>query len=208
MIDGNLELPFQSVFTSINSYGGKQVVFKDLFNNQYLEKRGCGIIAASHILIYNAYNNESLRSLFPYAEFDRKNYHQFLIDLNKVIKPTPIGIITERQFSTMLKKYAKQRGVQLEPVQNSMDWSIDCIARYIHEGLLVNQPVLLLTWNTKISDLKHHWVTITGIEKSGDQYHIVTSNWGQKKKYNLNQWVEDRSLYQAVVYFRWKKEEY
>lgn len=38
MIDGNLELPFQSVFTSINSYGGKQVVFKDLFNNQYLEK--------------------------------------------------------------------------------------------------------------------------------------------------------------------------
>ena len=81
--------------------------------------------------------------------------------------------------------------------------SKDLIINFIKNALINDYPLMMLTWNTKINHLKNHWVTITGYYKdeNGNNY-IKTSNWGRQETFNLDRWLDGKSIYKGLILFK------
>ncbi|MDR1766720.1 MAG: hypothetical protein LBR77_11780 [Lachnospiraceae bacterium] len=101
------------------------------------------------------------QELPPVALMSKSEFSSFQMDLFRLLRPWVWGVPSAFWFGALLRKYARQRGVDLRPVRRRGRWGPDNVRSYIMEGLGKNRPVLLLTWNSPIKEMRYHWVTVT-----------------------------------------------
>lgn len=200
-----VSLTNEESFVNINNiyYGGFQKwLYTEKVKSKFWADRSCGITAASNIIIHMSMYKPRLRSLYPYSSLSKENFIRLMKEIFYYIKPTIIGVPTTRKMEKGLKSFAKSKEIILESRSLIMSKDIDTTIKFIKQGLKMNSPVLMVTWNSKISNLKYHWVTITGYIKDIDeQNYIITSNWGEKELFSLDNLIKDNSLYRGLVYF-------
>lgn len=186
-------------------YGGNQGWLNDfMFTSKFWADRSCGVVAAANLASYKS-EKLSLPSLYSYESRSKEDYSKHIYDLYNFIRPAFYGVPTIKKMVKGLKKFGESRGVRFEPIYFKGKWKLDKLIDYIKRGLREDNPVLLLTWNTPLRDLRNHWVTITGlIRTKDDKYYIVTSNWGRMELYSLEDWFYHHSLYKGVIYFHVK----
>lgn len=184
-------------------YGGYQDwLFSEGYISKYWSNRSCGVIAASNTLLYMSRFANRIEGSKEYT-ITKEGFVDFALYLYKFIRPRFYGIPTVAVMINGIKKYAKKMNFEIVPfILENPNTKLEVI-RYIKRGLSRNYPIMMVTWNTSIKDLKNHWVTITGYysTKSGDHY-ILTSNWGKEEVFSLDQWLDEKSFYKGLVYFR------
>lgn len=183
-------------------YGAYQNwIFTQKHRKKFWADRSCGLVAAGNIAHYLTENHN--KKLYNYNELNIRNFSIFLNDLSKYIKPRVYGIPTLYHMKRGLLSFAKSKGVNLKAETVSMRSSNSFIISFIKRALERDYPVMMLTWNTKQLHLKYHWVTITGYFKDNKGVNFVTtSNWGRREVFNLDRWLEEKSFYKGLIYFK------
>lgn len=183
-------------------YGGYQ---KWLSNEGYVSRfwsnKSCGVIAAANTLFYMARNNPHNKNLNP-SIITKENYLDLALYLYKFIKPNIYGLPTIPIMIKGLNNYAESMNFEITPFLLVNPTTLMGTVEYIKHGLKRNFPIMMVTWNSKIENLAYHWVTITGYyhTRSGEHF-IVTSNWGKKEIFSLDEWFQAKSLYKGLLYF-------
>lgn len=178
------------------SFGGRQ---EWLFNygatTSFISDRACGVVAAANIITYLANSDKSLSEL---SQGEGKvGYILILKELLKYMKPMPYGIPTLKALERGVIAYARARGIELISRKESWPFTKRLRSSFIKRGLLLNTPVLLLTWSGKEKELHNHWVTVTGIRNQYRKSYLTVSNWGEKKEYSSS----ENSIYKGAIYF-------
>lgn len=184
-------------------YGGNQGWLNDfMYTSKFWADRSCGVVAAANLASYKS-KELNLSSLYSYESRNKEDYTKHIYDLYKFINPAFYGVPTINNMVRGLVKFGESRAIRFEPIYFKRKWSLENIINYIESGLRENNPVLLLTWNTPLRDLRNHWVTITGLIRTRDgKCYMVTSNWGRMEIYSLDDWLNHSSLYKGLIYFR------
>lgn len=184
-------------------YGGNQEWLNSHnFTTKFWADRACGVVAAANILAYKA-DNLNIYSLYPYKTRCKEDFTKHINDVYMFINPALYGVPTVGNMTKGFLRFGEARGVKFEPVYFKDKWTLENIANYIKAGLRENNPIMLLTWNTQIKELRNHWVTITRFYRTRDgMSYILTSNWGRMKTYSLDKWFYKYSLYKGVIYFK------
>lgn len=196
------QLPdFEEMFQHLQSYGGRQSWFLEGQRGEYLAQRGCGIIAASHALLYLGFTREAYADLWPGSPLTRDHYMAYLRDLTQHLYPTYAGIFLPRQMIRGVQHFARSKGLTLNPHLYRGSWREEEIFEFIHGGIRENTPVLLLTWNHHDLSFRNHWVSITGIGLEEDKRMLIASNWGIRYRYALANWVRGFSIHRSLIYF-------
>lgn len=192
-------------FVNVNNlyYGGFQKwLYTEKLNLKFWADRSCGITAAANSVVHMTMYKPRIQTLYPYPSLSKTDFTRFMNDIFIYIKPNIMGIPTLRQMERGLKSFAKSRSIRLESKYLSMPKNIDDTIKFIKDGLMINSPILMLTWNSKVENLKFHWVTITGYIKNMDgKSYVITSNWAGKEIFPLDEWIKEKSLYRGLIYF-------
>lgn len=199
----SLQLEHRHLHVEPNGYGGKQAWLSEIGgHSKHLANRACGVTAVANVSLYLARTRPACRNLYPYEVATKENFTQVMTDVLKHLKPTPAGIINLGMLTRGFQNYAKEKGVVLNGNASHWKWTKSNVEQYIRSGLHYQSPVLLLTWNSRISELKNHWVIVTGMNRDETgKITITTSNWGYKREYSLDEWVKHFSLYRGLYYF-------
>lgn len=189
---------YQDWLHSVDTGGAKQT--------QFIADRACGIAAASNATAYlGRFRGMEYSSLYSYQDLSITNFTRHMKELLLFVAPKIYGIPGVGTLSTGVKNWASAKGVNLSSYSSANTSSFSNIVGDISDGLRKDTPVLLITWNSSISNLSYHWVTITRLYStiigSTGRWFITTSNWGEKCTYSLNAWYEAGSLYQGILYF-------
>lgn len=182
-------------------YGGYQGwLFSQGYISKFRADRSCGLIAASNTLFYMCRRSQPENKNHDCITND--NFIDLTLYLYKFLKPKIYGIPTVPIMINGLNKYAQSMNFEITPFLLVNPKTIYGTIEYIKHALKRNCPIMMVTWNTSIKNLKNHWITITGYycTKSGEHY-IVTSNWGKQEVFNLDEWFEEKSLYKGLLYF-------
>jgi len=182
-------------------YGGDQTwLFNEKHISEFWANRSCGLVAVSNTLCY--------MSRQQYPALTRQSFTNATIKLYPFLKPKVYGIPTVPRIVKALKKYAASINCVLTSVPLIKPTNITTVVTYLKNALKQDYPILMLTLNTKTKGLKYHWVTITGYYKTklGENF-IITSNYGKQETYSLDQWVEERSFYKGLLWFKLKGQE-
>ena len=184
-------------------YGGNQSwLSSQKLTTKFWADRACGVVAAANVAHYIA-KRLDIKGLYPYETNSIIDFSRHIKDVYSFINPAFFGIPTIKEMANGFMSFAKSRDVRLEPVFLNLDWTLPNIINYINKGLDSNTPVMLLTWNTNIKNLKNHWVTITGYVKTKDnKNYVITSNWGRMEVFDLDQWFKGFSVYKGIIYFK------
>lgn len=184
------------------NYGAYQNwLYTEKYKKKFWADRSCGVAAAGNIGYYLTKNHK--KPLYYYNDITIKNFTLFLNDIYKYIRPRFYGISTIGHMRRGFIKFAKSRGLSLQAETISMRSSNDSIISFIKVGLKKDYPIMMLTWNTKQAHLKYHWVTITGYFKDdGGNNFVITSNWGSREVFNFDKWLDERSFYKGLIYFK------
>ncbi|RRD93159.1 hypothetical protein EII17_13230 [Clostridiales bacterium COT073_COT-073] len=176
--------------------------------SRFYANRACGVTAAANVTVYLAKHDHEKAALVRQIPFKRREFTELMKQIYQYIPPGIWGIPSLRSLARRFQKFAGSRGIELTPKYYKLSWrkqKIEEITEFIIEGLGQNRPVLLLTWNVPeadLCDLKYHWVTVTALSQKGGEYFITTSNWGEQRTYHLNKWVNMKSLYRGLLYFK------
>lgn len=183
-------------------YGGHQDwLSTQNLSTKFWADRSCGVVAAANVAYHMSYSR-NLSELYKYPSKSIKDFSNHINDIYKFINPAYYGVPTLGEMSRGFRKFAYSRGVIVKPSKIDLIWSLSNVVSYIKRGLSENNPVMMLTWNTRIKHLKNHWVTITGyIQTKSNKHYIVTSNWGSMEVFSLDDWFKDYSIYKGVIYF-------
>lgn len=199
---------FVPVVAGRTYYGGHQRWLLDEGVSKFYSDRSCGVTAITNMLIYMAQNrpdkarlisknhnlvNEQCIKKSDYSALQKSVYNRIL--------PAIWGVPTVNTLTSRVQKFALERGVSLKVVKYTKVWTEANVKAFIATGLNKNCPVLLLTWNSVIPDLKLHWVTVTHLYETETGTKMVTSNWGNMQTYDFTAWVNGSSFYRGVVYF-------
>lgn len=184
------------------NYGGYQDwLFTEKLQGKFWANRACGVVAAGNIAYYLTKHHN--KKLYNYKDLSIREFTLFLNQISKFIKPRIYGIPSISYMSENFKRFARSKDVILKA--NTIDMKLPnyIIISFIKKALRENYPIMMLTWNTKIKTLKYHWVTITGYFKDtyGNNF-IITSNWGKRKIFKLDDWLNEMSIYKGLVYFK------
>jgi hypothetical protein len=196
-------VPVVELATGRTYYGGHQRWLLDEGVSKFYSDRSCGVTAITNMLIYLAQNRpEKVRLTDINTQHIKKSdYSALQKSVYNRILPAIWGVPTVTTIATRVQKFALDRGVPLKVVKYSKGWSEANVKAFIASGLNKNCPVLLLTWNSVIPDLKLHWVTVTHLYETETGTKMVTSNWGNMQTYDFTAWVNGSSFYRGVVYF-------
>lgn len=183
-------------------YGGHQEwLYTQGHTSKFWADRSCGVVAAANVSYY-LFKSVNIEAFYRYPSKSKTDYSSHINDIYKFIKPFFYGVPTISKMARGFTKYAKSRDVDVRPVYLNLDWNLNNIIDYIKMGLSDNNPVMMLTWNTKVKNLKYHWVTITGyIKTKSNKHYVVTSNWGRMEVFSLDDWVKKYSVYKGSIYF-------
>ncbi|MDO5754936.1 MAG: hypothetical protein Q4P28_01695 [Tissierellia bacterium] len=191
---------FDEVMNIEGAYGGDQLWLKKYRNSSYYYRTGCGIIAATNILLYHSLTREDF-NLFQ-GPLTMESYTDFAYEVGKVLKPTPIGVFTAFHMNHGVKQFTKNHDHLLLPMKNDWPWAIHNVLEYIIAGLVYDSPVMIMSWMSPKKDLRYHWLIITEIEIHDDgRIDMICSNWGKKVKYDFKKWFYSKSLYQTILYY-------
>lgn len=184
-------------------YGGNQKwLHMENYRKKFWSDRSCGVVAAANSLIYMSSHKSYFIGLYKYKDLSKGNFTKFANDLYKHIKPAIYGVHTLNKLSRGVESFAETQGFTIRSKKLSKPGNINSTIMFLNEGLKKDYPVLMLTWNSKIKNLNYHWVTITGYYKTVEgKYFIITSNWGKKQVFPLDDWLKDRSCYKGLLYF-------
>lgn len=192
-------------FVKVNNlhYGGFQRWFyRDNLRSKFWADRSCGVIAAANALYHMARYKLGFENLYRYSNAARAFFIRFADELYDYIKPTIIGVPSLKKLNKGVERFAKTRDIDIESEVLSMPKDMETTVSFIKEGLNQNSPVLMLTWNSNIKNLRYHWVTITGYYQTNEEKnYIITSNWGRKEIFSLEDWLNDGSYYRGLIYF-------
>lgn len=192
-------------FVKVNNlyYGGLQKwLYVENLRPKFWADRSCGVTAAANALVHMAIYKKGLESIYRYPSLSRLEFTRFVNDIYGYVKPSIFGIPSLGKMSRGLKSFAKDKGIILDSKTLPMPKDINSTINFIKEGLMIDSPILMLTWNSKVENLKYHWVTITGyIKDSKGRHYIITSNWGNKEIFSLDNWLKEKNLHKGLIYF-------
>lgn len=188
---------------STTYYGGDQDwLHEKNYISEFWANRSCGVTAASNVAHYYSKNKSGKGNLYQESSLHIDKFTKHMNDVYEYLTPAVWGIPGIDTMITRFERFADSRGVELNGVRDSSSWTLDNVSDYIKRGLSNDCPVMMITWNTSIPELKYHWVTITRYYKSPTGRKVYVSNWGNKKSYSLDAWYEDfDSSYKGVIYF-------
>ena len=202
---------FVPVVAGRTYYGGHQRWLLDEGVSKFYSDRSCGVTAITNMLIYLAQNRPEKARLIGNIQdhvtdinthlIKKSDYSALQKSVYNRILPAIWGDPTVNTLTSRVQKFALDRGVSLKVVKYSKVWTEANVKAFIASGLNKNCPVLLLTWNSVIPDLKLHWVTVTRLYETETGTKMVTSNWGNMQTYDFTAWVNGSSFYRGVVYF-------
>jgi hypothetical protein len=128
------------------------------------------------------------------------------------------GIWSTKSLAKRFIEFTRSRGVDLEAVYCTGKGDKESIRNFIKEGLITNNPVLLLIgFRPKLANCKiispqriwthhcnRHWVTITELreDQSSEITTIKVSTWGGHSYLSLDDLMTNRRLFRGLVYFR------
>ncbi|GHV33266.1 hypothetical protein FACS18949_06730 [Clostridia bacterium] len=182
-------------------YGGFQGWLADEGVSSFWADRSCGVTAAANALYYMSQYVSGKSSLYTKSNISKASFSQFQKQLyDYSLSPAIWGIPNLSTMKAKVESWASYRGVSLSGHLDSSTWNTTNVKNYIVAGLNSERPVLLETWNSPVSDLAFHWVTVTRIYKDGTD-KILTSNWAGKTEYDFATWCNGSSAYKAVLYF-------
>lgn len=184
-------------------YGGNQKwLYTEKVRGKFWADRSCGVVAASNALIHLSTYNKKYRGLYSYPNLSKENYISFTNELYKEIKPRIYGVHSLNRLNRGVRSFVRQEEIKINSMKMSKPRDLNRTINFIKGGLKKDSPVLMLTWNSNIKNLRYHWVTITGYyrSKEGENF-IITSNWGRKEVFSLDLWFKNRSLYKGLIYF-------
>lgn len=182
-------------------YGGYQGWLTNIGVSEFYANRSCGVTAASNMFCYMSNHVAGMEGLYTKSDLSKSNFNAFQKEVYNTISPAIWGIPTLNSLISRAEEFASQHNVDLKATRSSSSWTENNVKNYIATGLNKESPVLMLTWNSPIPDLKEHWVTITRIYNAGSGTKIVTSNWGGKEIYDFSTWVNGSSVYKGIIYF-------
>lgn len=185
-----------------NHYGGYQDwLFTQSLDTKFHANRSCGVVAAANVAYYlSKYHN---KDLYDYKDVTLVSFAKYIKEVSKFICPRVYGIPAINIMKNGFKKFAKSKSIDIEGHKINLRQSKESIIRDIKSILKLNYPIMMISWNSKNSSLRNHWVTITAFYK--DKYNknfIVTSNWGRKQVYSLDDWIEENMIYKGLLYFK------
>lgn len=187
----------KEILTIDGSFGGNQEWFLET-NSPYLRRVGCGVIAATNLLIYTSIIRDL--DLFE-KELNKENYLEFSLKVARALKPTPIGIPYAFQMNHGVKKFSRDRGITILPMRNSWTWSYESCIEYIVSAFIYNSPVLLLTWRSVNENFSYHWVMATKLEREDGKDLITVSSWGREYTIDFREFYDHFSLYKAIIFY-------
>lgn len=183
-------------------YGGYQNwLFTQSIAKKFWADRSCGVVAAAHCAYYlSKYHN---KDLYPYTDISLKTFTLYLNEISKFICPRIYGIPTLYHMKKGFIKFARSKNIKVEAREIDIKLAKQTIIKLLKNALKNNYPVIMITWNSKNPSLKNHWITITGFYiDEDDNTFIVTSNWGKREVYSLDNWLEERAIYKGLLYFK------
>lgn len=184
-------------FVKINNryYGGNQSWLSERNQiSKFWSDRSCGVVAASNTLYY--------MTRLEHSRITKEEFVASALQLYKFITPRIYGIPTVGVMARGLEKHVKTRKIKIEQYPLTRPTNLLETAEYIKNGLNKDCPIMMVTWNTRISNLIYHWVTITGyyMTEAGEHY-VTVSNYGEKEIINIDQWIREPSIYKGLLYF-------
>lgn len=173
---------------------------KDIYNfKKDITKIEAKKIAVSNMFLYLAMEHEEYSCFFE-GEYIIENFKMFYQRVNKVIGKF---VITVFQMNLRIKKYSNKQGKKLHLMKNYWKWNIDSVYEYIKSGIFSNNPVLITTWNFPNPAFRFKWMFIIGIKKyNNGKIEIETIENGVRQIYSLNEWIEEKSLYKGLMYYK------
>lgn len=183
-------------------YGGYQNwLLTESMTKKFWADRSCGVVAAAHCAYYLSMHHN--KPLYPYMDISLKNFTIYLNEISRFICPRVYGIPTLLHMKRGFIKFARSKNIEVEAVYINTKFSKQKVIELLKNALKDNYPVLMITWNSKNSHLRNHWVTITGFyEDKNSNNFIVTSNWSKKQVYNFDDWLNEKVMHKGLMYFK------
>lgn len=184
-------------------YGGKQRwLYTQNLRRKFWADRSCGVVAVANTLIHMSSYNPSFKGIYEYMDLSKENFIKFTNDIYNHIKPAIHGVHTLNKLNKGVQSFVRTKGFTINSKKMSRPQNTNSTVQFIRDGLMDDHPILILTWNSKIKNLRYHWVTITGYYKTVEgKNFIITSNWGTKQIFSLDDWLENKSFYKGLIYF-------
>lgn len=193
----------QEFFQIDGWYGGKQEwLFESGYTSKKKSDKSCGVAAAANLLLYLSREKPELEML--YKGNNKEDYIELMIKLYTFLKPRFYGIPTLRKMKRGILNFIETKGVKLRPSSKIWIFKQKDETSFIKNAILKGHPVLLLTWNSPDPQFKNHWVTVTGWEEKDGEDFMVVSNWGYRKSYSYNKWINEGSIFKGALYFQSK----
>lgn len=187
--------------TIITCYGGNQSWLENKGISSTYADRACGLTAAANMFHYLSENVSGKSALYTKSGITWEDFANFQVELyNNGLAPSLIGIPDEPTLTSKINYWCNLKNVSLFAVSFDGYWVTDEVQEFICEGLSMNRPVLMCTWNSDIEDLESHWVTTTKVyDTNGPMF--VCSNWEDIRYYDLDVWASMGSLNRELVYY-------
>ena len=191
-------IPFDGGVT----YGGHQKWLTTLGIRSFYADRSCSVTAVTNLLIYMSQNHPKTFGFFGMEALTKEAYNAMQFEVYQCLRPKLWGVPTLSKVASVVERLSSAKGRALSTAKTEMAWTFENVRAFLVEGLSQDCPVLMVSWNSKIPDLALHWVTVTCVFESASGTQFVTSNWAKCRTYDLKKWVEEDSLYKAVIYFK------
>ncbi|QQK07106.1 hypothetical protein [Miniphocaeibacter halophilus] len=183
----NFENIFKSSTKALEKYNSEKI------------KLDSGIVEATNMIIYLAKNNKDYSSIFN-KELNEENYLEIIEELGRYIGKRTISVL---QMNRGIKKYTGLKGKKLHLMKNYWKWNNNSVYEYIKSGIFSNSPVLMITWNFKDKDIQNRWFCIIGMKKyDNGKVELIATTGKEKKILDLNSWLEGKSLYKGLIYYK------
>ncbi|MBQ6836022.1 MAG: hypothetical protein IJO47_03115 [Clostridia bacterium] len=187
--------------TIITCYGGKQNWLENKGISSSIASRACGLTAAANMFHYLSENISGKSALYTKSGITWEDFANFQVELyNNGFVPTIAGIPNASYMDGKIQNWSDSKNVNLTSVLFDGYWVTDEVQEFICEGLSLNRPVLMCTWNSDIEDLYNHWVTVTKVyDTNGPMF--ICSNREDIRYYDLDVWASMGSQYRCLMYY-------
>lgn len=192
-------------------FGGSQNWFAD----DFLQKKGCGIVSATNIAASLALSEDRRYSaLYPRDNLDKEMFVNAMTDMAGYIKPGIVFGILPGNYIKGFLAYAESTGVGLVSHEFRFGDGIDAMVSFIEFALRNEKPLaMLIGINSRLrkvpvnigraneNNFNTHWVTVTGLLKNNQTGRdvVTVSSWGYSAEIELDTYY--KTFIKKLVYF-------
>lgn len=188
---------------STTYYGGDQAWYNwagDSQKTAVAQGGGCGTVAAANIVAYLAKHNVQYSALYSHPDYTKTNFLLHMEEMYEYVTPRniknePIGVWPISVMKNGVKRFATDKGIEINAVRGNNSFNRETVVEYIKEGLEQDSPVAMLmgmSGSNSVSitypngavagnnSFSLHWVTITELEidEINDTAKVKVSSWG------------------------------